>query len=54
MENAYDYIEIDLTKEETEIAEAYAEKKGITVEKAVKTAFFDMIDDWVDNYSEYN
>lgn len=33
-------IEIDLTKEELEIAEIYATRRGISVEEAFKQAFF--------------
>ena len=36
-------IEIDLTKEELEVAEAYASRKGISVEEAFKRALLEKI-----------
>lgn len=51
MADAYDDIYIEVTKEENDMIEAYAEEHKITVENAIKQAMNDMIDDWVENYS---
>ncbi len=51
MADAYDDIYIEVTKEENDMIEAYAEEHEITVEDAIKKAMNEMIDDWVENYS---
>lgn len=51
MAEIYDDIYIELTKEENDMIEAYAEEHEITVEDAIKKAMNEMIDDWVENYS---
>ena len=51
MAEIYDDIYIEVTKEENDMIEAYAEEHEITVEDAIKKAMNEMIDDWVENYS---
>ena len=51
MAEIYDDIYIEVTKEENDMIEAYAEEHEITVEDAIKKAMYEMIDDCVENYS---
>ena len=41
-------ISIDLSKEEKEIAESYCNEHSISIEKAFKRAFFEMLEDEYD------
>ena len=44
MKDIYDEVVIELTEEESKIAEEYAEYKGLSIEDAFKTVFFEMME----------
>ena len=41
-------VSIKMTKKEKEIAEAYANKRGLSLEEAIKVAFFEKVEDEYD------
>ena len=41
-------VSVKLTKEEKELADAYAEKQGISLSEAMKSAFFERVEEEYD------